>query len=151
MSIGNPSQLRLELDTLLERFRSETLITDSPELIAEILDAIQSEFVEIISKYPHSTLQKAVLLTHDESLRLPIHLACDKNAPIDILKCFLDADKEKISLRKTDKWGDLPLHTACSRHQTEGAISLLVDSLAVMRSCMSSHSLVPCFSRQAIS
>ena len=126
MSNDNSSHLRFELDTLLERFRSETLITDSPELIAEIRDAIQSEFVEIISQYPHSTLQKAVLLTFDESRRLPIHLACDKNAPIEILKCFLNADKEKVSLRETDKWGDLPLHTACSRHQTEGEIYLPV-------------------------
>lgn len=116
----NPIHLRHELDILLERFRSETLITEAPELIADIREQLKSEFVEIISQYPHSTLQKAVLLTYDESLRLPIHLACDKNAPIEILRCFLDADREKISIRKKDKWGDLPLHTACSRHQTEG-------------------------------
>jgi hypothetical protein len=123
MSIdNNPIHLRYELDILLERFRSETLIPEAPELIADIREQLKSEFVEIISQYPLSTLQKAVLLTYDESLRLPIHLACDKNAPIEILKCFLDADTEKISIRKKDKWGDLPLHTACSRHQTEGKL-----------------------------
>ena len=121
---NNPTHLRHELDTLLERFRSETLITESPELITDIRDALQSEFVEIISQYPHSCLQKAVLMTYDESKRLPIHLACDKNAPIEILTCFLEADVQKRSIREKDKWGDLPLHTACSRHQTEGEFVL---------------------------
>ena len=61
-----------------------------------------------------------MLLTYDESKRLPIHLACDKNAPLEVLQCFLEADVEKRSIREKDRWGDLPLHTACSRHQTEG-------------------------------
>lgn len=120
MSKDNPHHLRFELDAIIERFRSETLVTESPELLTEIRDALQSEFVKLISQYSYSTLQKAVLMTFDESRRLPIHLACDKNAPIEILECFLEADHEKISIRVPDKWGDLPLHTACSRHQTEG-------------------------------
>lgn len=133
----DPSHLRFELDNILERFRSDTLITESHELLNEIRDALQSEFVEIISQYPHSALQNAVLMTYDESRRLPIHLACDKNAPIEILKCFLDADQEKVSIRMPDKWGDLPLHTACSRHQTDGGCISWFDVIISFKSTIS--------------
>jgi hypothetical protein len=133
----DPSHLRFELDNILERFRSDTLITESHELLNELRDALQSEFVEIISQYPHSALQNAVLMTYDESRRLPIHLACDKNAPIEILKCFLDADREKVSIRMPDKWGDLPLHTACSRHQTDGGCLSWFDVFISFKSTIS--------------
>ncbi len=118
---SNPTLLRTELEHILERFRAETSpIADVAELVLEVHAALQEEFVEIISRYSFQALQAAVLMTYDESKRLPIHLACDKNAPIEVLRCFLDADKDKVSIRVSDKWGDLPLHTACSRHQTEG-------------------------------
>eukprot|EP00804_Cyclotella_cryptica_P018791 CCRYP_021184-RA/>CCRYP_021184-RA protein AED:0.04 eAED:0.04 QI:227/1/1/1/1/1/3/950/373 len=128
MDTDDASLLRSELDHLLERFRGETTpVAEVPELVAEIRQALQEEFVEIVSQFSYEALQKAVLMTFDDSRRLPIHLACDKNAPIEILRCFLDADVGKVSIRVPDKWGDLPLHTACSRHQTE-VVKLLVDS-----------------------
>ena len=71
--------------------------------------------------------RRAVLRTHDESLRLPIHLACDKNATLPVLHSLLDADVDKRTILLPDRWGDLPLHTACSRHQTD-VVRLLIDS-----------------------
>ena len=124
------SALRYELDHLLERFNSEeTSVTESPELISEIRNALTTEFIEIISRYSYLSLQKAVLMVHDESKRLPIHLACDKNAPIEVLRCLLDADSGKISIRQKDKWGDLPLHTAGEFHVNVRAIISLATLL----------------------
>jgi len=123
--------LRAQLDFLLERFRGDTAaivgVEDAPALVREVRLALEEEFVVLISKYSGQVLNKAVLMTFDESKRLPIHLACDKNAPISILQSLLDADVDKQSIVVPDKWGDLPLHTACSRHQTE-VVKLLVDS-----------------------
>ena len=127
--------LRIQLDHLLERFRGDTIIegAGAVALVQEVRLALVDEFVELLSNYSEEDLEHACLMTYDDSMRLPIHLACDKNAPLLILQRLLDADVEKVSPRKPDKWGDLPLHTACSRHQTE-VVSLLVDSDASKQS-----------------
>lgn len=89
--------------------------------------ALENEFFDLLDQYSLAAYRRAVLRTHDESLRLPIHLACDKNATLPVLHSLLDADVDKRAISKPDKWGDLPLHTACSRHQTD-VVRLLVDS-----------------------
>ncbi len=45
------------------------------------------------------------VLAHDDSMRLPIHLACDKNAPFSIIMSLLDADAGEVSIGVLDKWG----------------------------------------------
>ena len=116
------------MDYLIHRFREDTLIDGAPAgLIEEVRLALEEEFVLLITQYSQEDLQTAVLLTYDDSRRLPIHLACDKNAPMSVLKALLDADVHKVSIREPDRWGDLPLHTACSRKQTE-VVELLVNS-----------------------
>ena len=121
--------LRADLDHLLDRFRDDTIIdgADAPTIVQEVRLALGEEFNVLLSQYSNEVLQRAVLLTYDDSMRLPIHLACDKNAPFSILQRLLEADVDKTSIRVPDKWGDLPLHTACSRHQTE-VVKLLLDS-----------------------
>jgi hypothetical protein len=128
MSTAEATSLRCQLDYLIHRFRDDTVIDGaSAALIDEVRLALEGEFVLLITQYSKEDLQTAVLLTYDDSRRLPLHLACDKNAPISVLKALLDADLAKISITEPDKWGDLPLHTACSRKQTE-VVELLVDS-----------------------
>jgi hypothetical protein len=61
------------------------------------------------------------------TLRLPIHLACDNNAPISIIRTLLEADSNNQTILKPDKWGDLPIHTACSRNHLE-VIQLLLEA-----------------------
>ena len=102
--------LRAQLDRLLERFRGDTIIEGDGALalVEEVRIAITEEFFDVVSQYSEEVLQQAVLMTFDESKRLPIHLACDKNAPISILQRLLEADKDKTSIREADKWGDLP-------------------------------------------
>ena len=122
------TSLRYQLDHLIHRFRDDTVIDgEAAELINDVRMALEEEFVLLITQYSEEDLQAAVLLTYDDSERLPLHLACDKNAPMSILKTLLDADVQKLSIKATDRWGDLPLHTACSRKQVE-VVELLVES-----------------------
>ena len=102
--------LRAQLDRLLERFRGDTIIEgdDAALVVEEVRVVISEEFFDVIQYSEEVVLQQAVLMTFDESKRLPIHLACDKNAPISILRRLLEADKNKTSIREADKWGDLP-------------------------------------------
>ena len=89
-------------------------------IVATVRDALVSEYFTLISPVKDDILPLAVLLTndtnneYDTSKRLPIHLAVDKNAPLSILQSVLGADVHKVTIGKADKWGDLPLHTACS-------------------------------------
>mmetsp|Transcript_10082 Transcript_10082/g.21274 ORF Transcript_10082/g.21274 Transcript_10082/m.21274 type:complete len:375 (-) Transcript_10082:304-1428(-) len=122
--------LRGQLDYLLERFRRDTLIEGGAGalvIVQEVRLALEEEFIVLISQYSEKDFQKAVLMSFDESKRLPIHLACDKNAPLSILRILLEADVGKVSHTVPDRWGDLPIHTACSRHQME-VVKLLVES-----------------------
>jgi hypothetical protein len=102
---------------------------------------LEEEFALLISQYPAEYLQQAVLLTdeclpatnedHEEgataTLRLPIHLAYDNNAPVSIIRTLLDAELHNLTILKADKWGDLPIHTACSRNHLE-VIQLLLEA-----------------------
>jgi hypothetical protein len=105
--------LRLELDNLMEYIQCHSH--------EESVSSFEERYLLLISSYPQECLQCAVLLTlsadydDDSSLRLPIHLACDKNVPLPIIKSLLDADINNQSVLKADKWGDLPIHIACSR------------------------------------
>lgn len=121
--------LREELDRLLERFRADALLDGggAPALVREVRCALEEEFVVLTSRYAEEDLRRATLLTFDASRRLPLHLACDKNAPLSILTALLRADAGGTSPTVPDRWGDLPLHTACSRRQAE-VVRLLVDS-----------------------
>jgi len=132
--------LRAALDDELERVRSLSL-EDHLEFSAE--DQLM-QLVVLTTLYPDDALSKAVLMTHPPfseddttniinntsySGRLPIHLACDTNAPIEIIQWLLEHDKtdNKRSILQRDKWGDLPIHTACSRKDTS-VVKLLLES-----------------------
>jgi hypothetical protein len=103
--------LRFELENLLEYIQCHSQ--------EESVSSLEERYLLLISSYPLECLQCAVLLMSDskkdDSLRLPIHLACDKNAPVSIIRSLLEADIHNLSVLKPDKWGDLPIHTAASR------------------------------------
>jgi len=120
-------QLRADLDSQLERVRSLS-VEEQFELTE---DEQLAQLIMISSQYEPQELQRAVLLTKDTGLsdettstntkRLPLHLACDTNAPLAVIRWLLDADPSggSISVQAKDRWGDLPLHTACSRQDVE--------------------------------
>lgn len=105
-------KLRMALDELFEH-----------EFKFLSLDEQLEKFVVLISQYPQQVVSRAVMMTNDDSLRLPIHLACDKSAPTECIKWLLDSDTQKKSISVPDQWGDLPLHTCCSR--VENAVELV--------------------------
>ncbi|GAX25596.1 hypothetical protein FisN_28Hh067 [Fistulifera solaris] len=86
------------------------------------------QLILLASEYAPEVLTHAVLLTNDDSLRLPIHLACDTNAPLEIIRWLLESDPKKESILRPDKWGDLPLHTACSRKDYHAVVELLLEN-----------------------
>ena len=124
-------ELRQGLEELMEHIQSHRLEESS--------ESFEERYLLLISSYPPKCLSMAVTLTDadvmdhhslsaissgsptissEATLRLPIHLACDKAAPLPIVMSLLDADAnngDHPSIRKVDKWGDLPIHIACSR------------------------------------
>ena len=140
--------LRLALDVQLEHVRS----LSEEDRLGFTVDEQLAQFLMITSQYSEEALQKAVLMTNyhgdddnnntvtnvlldnnnnnnnnTDTQRLPIHLACDTNAPIDIIRWLLDQDPKHASILRKDKWGDLPLHTACSRKDVD-VVRLLVEA-----------------------
>jgi ankyrin repeat protein len=123
-------ELRKGLEELMEHIQSHRLEESS--------ESVEERYLLLVSSYPSNCLSMAVTLTDadvmehssavissgsptttsEATLRLPIHLACDKAAPLSIVKSLLDADAnngDHPSILKADKWGDLPIHIACSR------------------------------------
>ena len=49
------------------------------------------------------------------SLLYPLHLACQHNAPIDIISLILELDEEKKALHAEDKWSRKAIHYACNK------------------------------------
>lgn len=98
--------LRILLDHILERFRGDTIIegVGAVAIVEEVRIALTEEFVLLFSEFTQEEIQLAVLMTFDDSKRLPIHLACDKNAPYSVMQALLEADKDKTSIRQPDKW-----------------------------------------------
>lgn len=138
-------ELRIGLEDLMERIRRFSLEE-------HVLETFEEDFCMLLSQYPNECLRRAVLMTDNDmhliesgeaesytaaattntddtmaTLRLPIHLACDNNAPISIIRTLLEADIDNQSILKPDKWGDLPIHTACSRNNVE-VIQLLLEA-----------------------
>ena len=141
-------ELRAALDEQLELVRS---LSDEEQLLEWSVEEQLANMVMIASRYPQEILYQAVLTTYppppattssssssDQGTtptttttttytgRLPLHLACDTNAPIEIIRWLLDHDINKESILVKDKWGDLPIHTACSRQNVE-VVKLLLD------------------------
>jgi hypothetical protein len=137
-------QLRLALDDLME-----TTFVNTPDAIEEIK---LEQFLMLVSQYNDDAIKLCITMTkprdddndadadaddNDQQTsssswytgRLPIHLACDKSAPIEVIRWLLDADLTKQTLRVADKWGDLPLHTICSRHGIQKNIVEIVQLL----------------------
>jgi ankyrin repeat protein len=121
-------ELRASLEDLLDRDRILSELSATSSLLVE------EQLILLVTQYDTKVLQKAVLMRAVEDPdhpsytgRLPIHLACDNNAPIEVIRWLVDADIERISLRTADKWGDLPIHTACSRKSLQ-IIQLLLEN-----------------------
>lgn len=69
-------------------------------------------------------LEKEAISAPDSILQeLPIHIACQHDAPVDVLKILVNAYPE--GLLKKDRDGNLPLHYACSFESPDAARYLI--------------------------
>ena len=57
---------------------------------------------------------------------LPLHLACENNAPRDVIKLLLELYHDAI--KEKGRNGFLPLHCACFRGSNIDAIKLLIEA-----------------------
>ena len=61
----------------------------------------------------------------DESGKLPVHIACRKKAPVEILALIVEQDA--ATLHMTDYTGALPLHDCCCGAVGDSSVHLLVE------------------------
>lgn len=136
--------LRLALDHLMETtfVKEETLEEDKLE-----------QFMLLVSQYDENAIRRCMRMTKPQSVdnsnwnrngddnsryhyqddesytgRLPLHLACDKSAPLAVIRWLLEHDNGKETIRISDMWGDLPLHTICSRQNVTQVVKLLLEA-----------------------
>jgi ankyrin repeat protein len=58
---------------------------------------------------------------------LPLHMACERSAPLPIIQCLVQADEES-SIQARNAFGQLPLHKACAaRRLSLDTIQYLVE------------------------
>jgi hypothetical protein len=121
--------LRLALEDQLERVRS---LNFEDQLVYSV-DEQLSELILLVSEYSDEALEKALIMaigSPDDigyTARYPLHLACDTNAPMEIIQFFLQHEPTRQAVQHKDKWEDLPLHTACSRKDYTLVVELLLE------------------------
>lgn len=131
VQVQNEAQkLRLALDDYLERIRR---LTFEEQLEYSSEDQI-SELIILVSQYSDAALQQALVMTvgipkdqEGYTGRYPLHLACDTNAPVEVIQFFLQHEPTRQAVKHKDKWEDLPLHTACSRKDYTQVVQLLLE------------------------
>lgn len=129
--LDEAQKLRIELDEQLLRVRSMTF----QQQIQYSVDDQLSDLALLISQYSTEALEQALVMTIgatsplDPSYtgRYPLHLACDTNAPVEVIRFFLQHEPTRQAVRHKDKWEDLPIHTACSRKDYTEVVKLLLE------------------------
>ena len=76
----------------------------------------------LIEESPTDTVWRA-----DRFGRLPLHLACDDIAPLDVIHALLK-DNERTVLAETNNMKMIPLHIACNRKASFSVIKALLDA-----------------------
>ena len=71
------------------------------------------------------TLDTESIRNRDDSGKLPIHIACQTNAPVEILAMLVEQDP--TSLQIADSSGNLPLHECCSGSVDYSSMRYLVN------------------------
>jgi ankyrin repeat protein len=71
---------------------------------------------------------KKTILVKDREGRLPIHCACETNAPVEVIQLLLESDVDKKSILVKDKIGQLPIHCAYGEDGNVEAVQLLMQA-----------------------
>jgi ankyrin repeat protein len=70
-------------------------------------------------------LDAALIRNRDENGKLPIHIACRTNAPVDVLDLILKQDAATLLI--TDYTGALPIHDSCHGAVDYSSVRFLVE------------------------
>jgi len=106
-------ELRNAFDDLFERVWQQQGFFDVEDKESEIVTPFEEQFVCLVSQCSEDVVKCALLMTlPSESIednshggQLPTHLACDNDAPIEVMRWLLENDANKISMLQPDKWG----------------------------------------------
>ena len=71
------------------------------------------------------TLDRELIWSRDDSGKLPIHIACRTNAPVEILVMLVDLDSATLQI--ADHNGSLPLHDCCFGAVNHSSVRYLVE------------------------
>jgi len=129
---GKHRLLRLALEVQLEKVRSLQFGGHHPELEYSVEEQI-SEILLLLSQYSEKAIHMAMIKTigrrgdPEYTGRCPLHLACDTNAPFQVIHILLQMEPTRTAILHRDKWEDLPLHTACSRKDYTEVVELLLQ------------------------
>ena len=72
-----------------------------------------------------STLDPELIHNRDESGKLPIHIACQSKAPVEVLALIVEHDA--ATLHMADFTGALPLHECCCGFVDDSSVRFLVE------------------------
>jgi ankyrin repeat protein len=72
-----------------------------------------------------STLDPELIHNRDESGKLPIHIACQSKAPVEVL--VLIAEQDAATLQIADYTGALPLHDCCCGAVDDSSVRFLLE------------------------
>ena len=72
-----------------------------------------------------STLDTELIHNRDDRGKLPIHIACKNNAPVEVLDLLLEDDAATLHI--ADYSGALPLHECCRENVEYGRVRFLVE------------------------
>ena len=72
-----------------------------------------------------STLDAELIRTRDDNGKLPIHIACQNKAPVEVLALFVEIDPATLQI--ADRNGALPLHDCCCGVVDNSSVICLIE------------------------
>jgi hypothetical protein len=75
--------------------------------------------------------------------RLPLHIACQNNAPLSVIEALLKHDHKNEAIHSKDSLGRLPLHYACSHGAPAQVVEVLLQACPASAGCVDHNEWLP--------
>jgi hypothetical protein len=75
--------------------------------------------------------------------RLPLHVACQNNAPLSAIQALLKYDHNNEAVQTKDSMRRLPLHYACSHGAPAQVVEALLQACPASAGCIDHHGWLP--------
>lgn len=116
----------------------ETLINAMYEFISMKCHQDQTCIHKVCANGPNASLgvlkilldgcdDPRILLGSDKKKKLPLHTACQENAPLDVIQYLVSLDITKESLKHEDCDGKVPLHLSCVHGGSMEVVTFLAN------------------------